>query len=126
MRHSVVPAVSILRRQAGRVAWFTGLVNKQNGYLDDAINNFESIVALDDRETRRRGFDFSRDYRLLNELGQTLYERAKQERGEAHQEQRQKFLRQAVATFRRVLELDPENVTAHYNLDLIYKQLGAE
>ncbi|MGB6846692.1 MAG: multiheme c-type cytochrome, partial [Thermoanaerobaculia bacterium] len=107
------------------VAWFTGLVNKQNGYLDDAINNFESIVALDDRETRRRGFDFSRDYRLLNELGQTLYERAKQERGEAHQEQRQKFLRQAVATFRRVLELDPENVTAHYNLDLIYKQLGA-
>jgi hypothetical protein len=107
------------------VAWFAGLVNKQNGYLDDAINNFESIVALDDRETRRRGFDFSRDYRLLNELGQTLYERAKQERGEAHQEQRQKFLRQAVATFRRVLELDPENVTAHYNLDLIYKQLGA-
>ena len=107
------------------VAWFTGLVNKQNGYLDDAINNFESIVALDDRETRRRGFDFSRDYRLLNELGQTLYERAKQERGETRQEQRQKFLRQAVATFRRVLELDPENVTAHYNLDLIYKQLGA-
>jgi hypothetical protein len=107
------------------VAWFTGLVNKQNGYLDDAINNFESIVALDDRQTRSRGFDFSRDYRLLNELGQTLYERAKQERGEAHQEQRQKFLREAVATFRRVLELDPENVTAHYNLDLIYKQLGA-
>jgi tetratricopeptide (TPR) repeat protein len=107
------------------VAWFTGLVNKQNGYLDDAINNFESIVALDDVETRSRGFDFSRDYRLLNELGQTLYERAKQERGEANQEQRQKFLRQAVATFRRVLELDPENVTAHYNLDLIYKQLGA-
>jgi hypothetical protein len=107
------------------VAWFTGLVNKQNGYLDDAINNFQSIVALDDRETRHRGFDFSRDYRLLNELGQTLYERAKQERGEAHQEQRQNFLREAVATFRRVLELDPENVTAHYNLDLIYKQLGA-
>ncbi|TNF74378.1 MAG: hypothetical protein EP299_07210 [Acidobacteria bacterium] len=107
------------------VAWFTGLVNKQNGYLDDAINNFESIVALDDLETRSRGFDFSRDYRLLNELGQTLYERAKQERGEAHQDQRHKFLREAVATFRRVLELDPENVTAHYNLDLIYKQLGA-
>jgi tetratricopeptide (TPR) repeat protein len=107
------------------VAWFTGLVNKQNGYLDDAINNFESIVALDDRETRSRGFDFSRDYRLLNELGQTLYERAKQERGEAHQEERQKFLRDAVATFRRVLELDPENIAAHYNLDLIYKQLGA-
>ena len=94
------------------VAWFTGLVNKQNGYLDDAINNFESIVALDDVETRSRGFDFSRDSRLLNELGQPLYQRAKQERGETHQEQRQKFLREAVATFRRVLELDPSNDTS--------------
>ena len=28
--------------------------------------------------------------------------------------------------FRRVLELDPENVTAHYNLGLIYAQLGDE
>ena len=33
------------------MAWFTGLVNKQNGYLDEAIANFRSIVELDDEET---------------------------------------------------------------------------
>ena len=106
------------------VAWFTGLVNKQNGYLDDAIANFEGIVNLDTEETRNRGFDFSQDYRLLNELGQTLFERSKQERGEARKASREEFQRRALAYFERTLELDPENTTAHFNLDLLHKQLG--
>jgi tetratricopeptide (TPR) repeat protein len=106
------------------VAWFTGLVNKENGFLDEAIANFQSIIELDDEETRSRGFDFGRDYRLLNELGQTLFERAKQERGEARQAERTRLLGLARDTFLKGLELDPENVAAHYNLDLIYKQLG--
>ena len=105
------------------VAWFTGLVNKQNGFLDEAIENFESIVALDDEETRRREFDFSLDYRLLNELGQTLVERAKLERRTQGSE-RESYLLQAEEVFQRVLKIDVENVTAHYNLDMIYKQLG--
>ena len=106
------------------VAWFTGLVNKQNGYLDEAIANFQSILDLDDQETRERGFDFSRDYRLLNELGQTLFERAKQERGPSRQDQRTQLLDQARDMFLKSLDQDPENVAAHYNLDLIFKQLG--
>ncbi len=109
---------------AWSVAWFTGLVNKQNGYLDEAIANFESILALDDEETRRRGFDFSRDYRLLNELGQTIFERAKQERGASRRAEKTARLEAARDVFLEVLQLDPENVTAHFNLDLIYKQLG--
>ena len=108
------------------VAWFTGLVNKQNGFLDEAIESFESIVEGDDAETRRRGFDFSQDYRLLNELGQTLAERAKLERGEARREQREALLGEAVSHFERTLELDPENVAAHYNLSLAKRQLGDE
>jgi tetratricopeptide (TPR) repeat protein len=124
-------AIEALQRAAGfdpaapswSVAWFTGLVNKQNGFLDEAIGNFKSILELDDEETRRRGFDFSRDYRLLNELGQTLFERAKQERDRTGSA-RAALLAEARGTFQRVLELDPENVSAHYNLDLICKQLG--
>ncbi|MEM1180585.1 MAG: multiheme c-type cytochrome [Acidobacteriota bacterium] len=108
------------------VAWFTGLVNKQNGFLDEAIANFEGIVELDDEETRRRGFDFSKDYRLLNELGQTLYERARQERGEAKKASRRAFLDRSKGYFERTLELDPENSPAHYNLYLLHKELGLE
>ncbi|MCP4663744.1 MAG: hypothetical protein GY856_50820 [bacterium] len=106
------------------VAWFTGRVNKQNGFLDEAIANFRSILDLDDAETRRRGFDFSRDYRVINELGQTLFERAKMERGESRRERRRELLQEAAAQFERTLALEPENSAAHYNLDLIYRQLG--
>lgn len=108
------------------VAYFTGLVNKNNGFLDQAIANFRNVLDADDAETRRREFDFSQDYRLLNELGQTLVERSKLERGEARRQARDEYLRQAVETFERALELDPENADAHYNLRLAYLQLGEE
>ncbi len=106
------------------VLWFTGLVNKQSARFDEAIKNFSQIVEGGFEQAIGRGFDFSRDYRLLNELGQSLYERAKQERGQTRRRTRYEFLDLAVARFRRVLELDPENVTAHYNLKLIYSDLG--
>ncbi len=106
------------------VAWFTGLVNKQNGYLDEAITNFTSIVELDSEETREREFDFSQDYRLLNELAQTIFERSKQERGEARLTERKRLQNDAAKLFERVIEMDPENTTAHHNLSLIWAQLG--
>ncbi len=106
------------------IAWLNGLVNKQNGYLDKAITEFRSI--LDDRypELDQRGFDFSKDYEVINELGQTLFERAKRERGDANRAQQLEFLHQAAEQFKKTLALDSENVTAHYNLALIYAQLG--
>ena len=108
------------------VAWLNGLVNKQNGYLDKAITEFQSI--LEDRypELDRRGFDFSKDYEVINELGQTLFERSKLERGPANKAQQEIFLGRAAERFKQTLSLDSENVTAHYNLALIYAQLGQE
>lgn len=106
------------------VAWFNGLVNKQNGYLDKAISEFRSI--LEDRypELDQRGFDFSKDYDVINELGAALFERAKMERGEAKAGQRRDFLLQAKAAFEKTLALDSENVAAHYNMMLLYSELG--
>ncbi|NIT97132.1 MAG: hypothetical protein GWM91_17650, partial [Actinobacteria bacterium] len=106
------------------VLWFSGLVNKQNGKFDEAIRDFRQIVEGGFEQALGRGFDFRRDYRLLNELGQTLYERAKQERGATRRESREVLLNEAADQFRRVLELDPENVTAHHNLRLILADLG--
>lgn len=125
-------AVTALRRAADHdppapawsVAYFTGLTDKQNGHLDAAIRHFLSVVEMDTEQTRERHFDFSKDYRLLNELGQTLFERAKQERGDARRARREPFLADAVMWFERALAIDPENVTAHYNLALIHAQRG--
>ena len=103
-------------------AWLSGLVNKQNGFLDDAIRDLKSI--LEDRypELDRRGLNFSRDYEVINELGQALFERAKMER--ARPEMQRDFLRAAAQRFEETLLIDSENLTAHYNLGLIHASLN--
>jgi len=106
------------------VAWFTGLVNEQNGYLDEALADFERLGETRFPEARRREFDFSSDYHLLNETGKTLFELAKRERGPARQAERTALLERARGTFEKTLRIDPENQAAHYNLSLVLRQLG--
>jgi tetratricopeptide (TPR) repeat protein len=103
------------------VAWFSGLVNKQNGFLEEAITEFTSILEDRDPALTARGFDFSKDYEVINELGQTLFEQAKRLRSEPARER--ELLREAVRRFEETLALDSENLTAHYNLALLYVQL---
>ena len=104
------------------VAWLNGLVNKQNGFFDQALAEFRSITEERYPELDQRGFDFSKDYEVLNELGQTWLERAKLER--ANPVRQKEFFANAMHSFEKTLELDSENLTAHYNLALIYNQLG--
>lgn len=106
------------------VAWLTGLIDKQNGFLDKAIDEFQSILEDRSPDLQKRSFDFSKDYEVINELGQTLFERAKLERGDARKAQREKLLLSAAQRFEETLVLDGENVAAHYNLSLIYSELG--
>jgi tetratricopeptide (TPR) repeat protein len=108
------------------VTWFSALVNKQNGRLDEAIRNFKDVIATNFAEARKREFDFSKDYVALDELGQTLMERAKQERASERRGERDKWLGEAASWFEKTLALDPEDLAAHYNLALIYEQLGDE
>ena len=95
------------------LAWFTGLVNKQNGQLDEAISNFKHVLNTDFEVARQREFNFSQDFRVINELAQTLFERARMERGEMRLEARNQLLREAQQWFMITLQLDPENTTAH-------------
>ena len=53
------------------LAWLSGLVDKQNGQLDEAIANFRHILNTDFELARAREFDFSQDFRVINELAQT-------------------------------------------------------
>jgi tetratricopeptide (TPR) repeat protein len=123
-------AARALRRAAAAgapawtVAWLSGLVNKENGFLDQAIADFERVLATGLSEVGARRFDFSADYEVINELGQALFERAKLERGAPAAAGRRRFLEKAAAQFEKTLQLDAENVTAHYVLSLIYSQLG--
>jgi tetratricopeptide (TPR) repeat protein len=104
------------------IAWFSGLVNKQNGFLDEAIREFRSILEDQYPELGRRGFDFSKDYEVINELGQAYFERAKMER--ANPERQREFLLKSTEQFQKTLVLDSENLAAHFNLAQLYTQLG--
>lgn len=108
------------------LSWLSAVVNREQGYLEEAATSLRSVV--DDRtpEMIERGFDFSLDYEVLNLLGRTLFDLAKQEIGEARKERRETLLREAVQQFQRTLDVDAENVTAHYNLQLLYARLGED
>jgi hypothetical protein len=104
------------------VAWLSGLVNKQNGFLDEAIREFRSILEDHYPALDQRGFDFSKDYEVINELGQAFFERAKMERD--NPDRRKEFMLKAVEQFDKTLTLDSENLAAHFNLAQLYTQLG--
>ena len=106
------------------VAWLSGLVNRQQGRLDEAEASFRKVLEDRTEEMRKRGFDFSKDYEVRNLLGLTLYDRASQFRGADAAEARRAVLEEAARQFQMTLLLDSENVAAHYNLQLIHGQLG--
>ena len=106
------------------VTYFTAQLNRQNGYLDEAIRGFREITATRFQEARNRGFDFSRDYRLLNELAGSLFERAKLERGEAKESEKLRYLDESAQLYQQVLVLDPENSEALWGLTQVNATQG--
>lgn len=74
------------------------------------------LVETRFHEARSRGFDFARDYRLLNQLALAWVELAAQRPLES-----ELALAQAEHWLQATLALDPENVTAHYNLARVYR-----
>jgi tetratricopeptide (TPR) repeat protein len=105
------------------VGWLSGMVNREQGHLDEAAASFRSVL---DTRIPDRDFDFSLDYKVINLLGLTLFDLANQQNGPDRSKAREALLRQAVEQFENTLRIDAENVTAHYNLALLYKRLGDE
>ena len=106
------------------MSWLSGLVNWQQGHFDQAEENFRAVLSPPDRPMRSRGFDFRQDYVVRNLLGQTLFDQGRRLRGAAVTSARNAKYQEAIAEFQRTLESDPENVVAHYNLQLLYQTLG--
>jgi len=84
--------------------------------LDDAITSFESVLAT---KVPSRKFDFSADYRVIDELGSALYARARLELPVTIPVRRE-YLQKAIAAYRRTLAIDSEDVSAHWGLAQAY------
>ncbi len=106
------------------LTWFSARIDHENGFLDNAIESLEQIYHNRFEEAGMKAFDFSYDTNLLNELGRTNFERARMERGTKRRQQRNAFLQKSRLWFNKALQIDPENLSAHYNLALVYSELG--
>lgn len=116
-------------REAGApwwtVAYFNGRVNLDNTTdrrsVETAIANFRAILDPN-KQPSERGFDFTKDYRVINELGRALFERASFERGKSAK--RDAFLLEAIEQYERTLQLKSENLKAHFGLHQCFQILG--
>ena len=101
------------------IAWLSGQIDERNGFLEEAAQRYESVLAT---KIPARGFDFSLDYEVINALGANYYNQARRE--PLSSPARLVALRKSVATYRRTIAIDSENVAAHYGLGLAYADLA--
>jgi tetratricopeptide (TPR) repeat protein len=112
------------------VAWLSGRVALETALtpedFDRAIEYFERVVSPDAQsgDLSVRGFDFSKDYVVIGELGKALFQRSQMEDGWEGRPTRDRFLLRSIEQYNRVLALDPEDLNAHYGLHQCYRILG--
>jgi len=82
-----------------RTHFFLATVAKAQGRYDDALERLQTAVA-----------QYPRDRVVLNQIGRVLFLKRR--------------FADAVAALERVLEVDPEDLSAHYNLMLCWQGLG--
>ncbi len=111
---------------AWTLAWLSGEVSRQQGFLEQAEASFRSVLEDDTAERRERNFDFSYDYRIRNALAATLVDQAEVAESRQQPERSRGLLQRAEQEFLKVLDVDQEDVSAHANLAAIYKRLGNE
>lgn len=105
-------------------AWLESELALSTGRVDTAIALLKQLLASDFPEAAERGYDFSRDYRVWLRLGRAYWLRSRLERGSSRQDSRQVYLEQAEAALLQVLQREPENADAHYQLAQVYRVLG--
>jgi tetratricopeptide (TPR) repeat protein len=107
-------------------AWLSGSISRQQGHLQDAARNLRSALEDSTPEMQAAKFDFRLDYEVRNLLGLTLFDLGRQRARQGRSTEAEIHWRDAIAQFRKTLDLDSEDVTAHHNLHLLYVQIGDE
>ena len=118
---SQLRAPSSQLRAPWTLTYFTALVDKQNGNFARAMEGFRRVLDTDFAGARERGFDFSIDTRVLNELAETALEASRLERGEGAG---LPLAREAKEALERSLEVDPEQAQAWWLMNRACEALG--
>ena len=101
-----------------------GVANRRQGRLVDAEQNFRNVLERRTEQMRKRGFDFSTDFEVINLLGLTLSDQATTAYAIGERERAVRLLRSAADVFERTLTIDSEDAMAHHNLQRLFSLLG--
>ncbi|MCA9135667.1 MAG: hypothetical protein KDB00_02885, partial [Planctomycetales bacterium] len=83
-----------------------------------------SVLEDNTEDMRRRGFDFSLDIEVINLLGRTLFDLGVERQRMEQTDTSEQYFGEAIRSFEKTLQIDPENVTAHYSLQQLYETLA--
>lgn len=107
-------------RYTWQLAYFAGVIDMQNGFIQKAIDNFERVYQTEFKNAQDANFDFSKDYRFVTMYAQAVFQRSKMLSGDSQQSMYQKSL----SLYNNVLELNPEWADAHFGLFQLYAAMG--
>lgn len=96
------------------VAYWSAVIDLQQGEYERAIAGFADISATQFPEARARGYDFSRDDRLLVEWATACLERARQLREPAEATRRTELLEQARSLAQAAIDQDQQRSATWY------------
>ena len=96
------------------VAYWSAVIDMQNGQYDRAMDGFRAVSATAFTEAHARGFDFSRDDRVLTDWASACLERARQLREPADAEKRTALFTEAIQLTDRALLLDSQRFQSWY------------
>jgi len=107
-------------RYTWQLAYFAGVIDLQNGFIEKAIDNFSRVYHSEFQSAQEANFDFSKDYKFVTMYAQTVFQRSKMLQGDEQTEYQQKSLK----LYNEVLSMDPEWVDAHFGLTQVYAAMG--
>ena len=96
------------------VTYWSAVIDMQQGQYDRAMEGFRAVSATAFTEAHARGFDFSKDDRVLTDWASACLERARQLRDAADAPQRAALYAEAVSLTDRALLLDSQRFQTWY------------
>ena len=102
--------------------WFGALVAERNGDYPKVIENLREILKGGFSQAVGRGFDFSKDYRLLNTLASALRQLGLTKQGD----ERVQMMIEARDIYLKASAHDPENMSTHWGLYQVFRDLNEQ
>ncbi|HFC30016.1 MAG TPA: hypothetical protein ENJ44_03115, partial [Oceanospirillales bacterium] len=107
-------------RYTWQLAYFAGIIDLQNGFVQKAVDNFAQVYATEFHNAKQANFDFSKDYKFVTLYAQSVFQLSKISQGEVQKQLQNK----ALELFNHVLALNPEWADAHFGLFQLYAAMG--